>query len=269
MLLRAKTVVMARSMAAGICVLLLFESLSRTRLVSPALLPPMDLVLVRMFRPDVLMKYAVSMVPLTFAWALGAWIIGLGATGLLAAACQKSPSLSAILGMAFVGGRVLPSVIAVPLFVTLFGSSRITAAICCCFLVMAYSHPTFEEGLRALARTREAIREVVTLSRGHELLLIALPGVAQAWKAIALQSFGIALVVTVAAEMILSFSGSIGDEVAKMAWLLRMTDVYALVGWLFIWAVVVKYFVDQLPMVLEWPSRRIMEEVKRRTLLPD
>jgi ABC-type nitrate/sulfonate/bicarbonate transport system permease component len=101
------------------------------------------------------------------------------------------------------------------------------------------------------------------------LLLIALPGVAQAWKAIALQSFGIALVVTVAAEMILSFSGSIGDEVAKMAWLLRMTDVYALVGWLFIWAVVVKYFVDQLPMVLEWPSRRIMEEVKRRTLLPD
>jgi len=250
----------ARFSLAIITWLLVWAMLSYSGIVSSALLPPPDIVIARMFNSNFIIVYVLSSLLRTFAWVWSSWVIGLIFSALLAWLALHIRFVPSALEVLFVSGRALPSVIAIPLFAAVMGSGRFTVAACTVFLVICYSELSFQESLQALSRTRRAMEETFKFSKYQELLLIILPGLAHAWKAIAVQSFGIALVVTVAGEMILSFQNTVGYDVAQKAWLLNMIDLYAIVGWLIILSLLIKRATDFLPELFEFPGRYVVND---------
>jgi ABC-type nitrate/sulfonate/bicarbonate transport system permease component len=235
--------------------IVLWAIASHSHFFSSELLPPPEIVIQKMFNSDFLSTYTFSSVPRTFFWVLSAWILGLVFAAIVSALAIISRWISAWVEVLFIAGRSLPSVIAIPLFATIMGIERSTVAICTAFLVVCYSEPSFQESFHAIRRARNALKEALNLSLKQEIMFVILPGAAHAWKAIAVQSFGIALVVTVAGEMILSFTHTVGWDVSQMAWLLKMVDMYAIVGWLIVWAFLIKRTTDALPLLLETPGR--------------
>ncbi len=244
-----------------LCWVLIWALFSHSTIVSQSLLPPPEKVLLRMVEIGFIHSHIVTGMFETFSWVVFSWIIGLLVSLFIGALSIKCRWVNYFLSILFIGGRALPSVIAVPLFAAIMGIERASAAACSIFLVMCYSESSFRESLNAISKSRKAIKSALALSLKHEFIFIVLPGAARTWRAIAVQSFGIALVVMVAGEMILSFSNSVGDDVAQMMWLLKMVDLYAIVGWLVIWAIVINCITSALPSVMEWPGQRILAQL--------
>ena len=209
----------------------LWELISYFQLISPMLLPAPHKIISNMIRLDFIDGFVNNTLPNTFFWVLIAWIIGILCASLFALVSIHSVKVTAFLKVLFISGRALPSVIAIPLFAAIMGFDRLTTVVCAIFLVVCYSEPSIQESLRSINTTRKALLETVPLSKLHSFILIILPGIANTLRAISTQSFGIALVVTIAGEMILALSNSVGNEVARMAWLLRMVDLYSMIGW--------------------------------------
>ena len=239
--------------------MLFWALLSHSALVSSALLPSPERVIARMFDLQFILTYVFNSLPKTFFWVLGSWCTGLLLTAFLSVFAAISRTVSCGLDLVFVAGRALPSVVAIPLFAAVLGSDRMTVAACTTFMVICYSEASFRESISSINKMRNILKETLDISMIQEMLIIVLPGAAHAWRAIAVQSFGIALVVTVAGEMILSFYKTVGDEVSQKAWLLNMVDLYAMVGWLVIWALIIKRITSLLPYLLETPGKIMIE----------
>lgn len=250
-----------RTFIAALVLLAGWALISHFSTYAQSLLPPPERVISRMFERDFASTYALIVIPNSLAWVLLAWALGFALTGFLSIASRSSPFIKSMLDLLFIGGRTLPSVIAVPLFAAILGLDRGSAICCSVFLVISYSHPAFEESLGTLAQTKSSIREAIGLSKFHEFVMVILPGVASAWKAISVQSLGIALVVSIAGEMILSFPNSVGDEVSDMIWLNRTVDLYSVICWLVISVGLIRWGVELIPGLFELPGRRLVRRI--------
>lgn len=238
--------------------------LNYSAIISTSLVPSPTQVISKMLSREFLFGYVLSSLPSTFAWVLSSWGLGLFCSFLLSLLPLRMHMISSALDVLFVSGRTLPSVIAIPLFAAIMGSGRLTAAACTVFMVICYSESSFLESHQGLKRTRAAIKETTKLSWQQEIIIIVLPGAMHAWRAIALQSFGIALVVTVAGEMLLSFQNSVGNDVADMIWLMRMADLYAMVAWLIVLALIIKRATHFIPELFKIPAKHIVNDQCRK-----
>jgi ABC-type nitrate/sulfonate/bicarbonate transport system permease component len=122
---------------------------------------------------------------------------------------------------------------------------------------------TLEESFRASGTVAEALG-LTSLSRFR---FVVLPAVGRALGGIAVQSYGIGLVVTVAGEMLLSISGSAGYRIAELAWLIRMAELYATVCWLVIGSLLLALGVSRAPRLLVLPARLALRQEMR--MLPN
>jgi ABC-type nitrate/sulfonate/bicarbonate transport system permease component len=197
------------------------------------------------------------------AWALGAWLLGIIATILAGTLSLRSSIAGAILSVPLAIGRTLPSVIAVPLFAVVAGHDRWSTFSCAAFLATSYSAPAFKESLAETHKLRRVAAECLGLTPRQEFALVSLPGVGQSLQGISIQSFGIALVVTIAGEMILGLQGSAGERIAEWSWLLRMREVYALVVWLVVGTLVTERLAGLIPRVLRIPGRLLFDRLCR------
>jgi ABC-type nitrate/sulfonate/bicarbonate transport system permease component len=197
-----------------------------------------------------------------FGWALAAWVVGILATILIGSASQRSALAAAIFGIPLAIGRTLPSVIAVPLFAVVSGHDRWSTFTCASFLAACYSAPAFTASLAETLRLRSLASACLGLSPRQEFALVSLPGVGQSLQGISIQSFGIALVVTVAGEMILGLQGSAGERIAEWSWLLRMREVYALVVWLVVGTLVTEHLAALIPRLLRVPAHLHLQRLR-------
>lgn len=244
----------------------IWEIISFLNFTSKSLLPFPHKILSNMMSLDFINRYIVVMLPNTFLWVIIAWALGILAASLFAIASITSTSISRFLQVVFIAGRTLPSVIAIPLFAAIMGFERPTTFVCTIFLVLCYSEPSIQESLRTINTTRKAFSEVVPLSKFNSLILIILPGISKTLKAISTQSFGIALVVTIAGEMILALQNSIGNEVAQMAWLLKMVDLYSLISWLIFSSLITMQITEYLPRFFELPANYTIHKISDKIL---
>jgi len=245
---------------------IIWELISYFQLISPMLLPAPHKIISNMIRLDFLAGFVSNNLPITFFWVLIAWVIGIISSSIFALVSLHSVSITAFFNVIFIAGRALPSVIAIPLFAAIMGFDRLTTFVCATFLVVCYSEPSIQESLRSINTTRKALLETVPLSKVHSFILIILPGIAKTLRAISTQSFGIALVVTIAGEMILALSNSVGNEVAQMAWLLRMVDLYSMIGWLISCALITMYITEFLPKFFEIPAYYTIKKLNLKIL---
>ena len=244
----------------------IWELICFFNLTSKSLIPFPHKILSNMMSLEFINRYIVVMLPNTFLWVIIAWSLGILTAILFAIASIASTSISRLLQVVFISGRTLPSVIAIPLFAAIMGFGRPTTFICTIFLVLCYSEPSIQESLRTINTTRKAFLEVVPLSRFNSLILIILPGISKTLKAISTQSFGIALVVTIAGEMILALPDSIGNEVAQMAWLLKMVDLYSLISWLRLSSLITMQITEYLPRFFELPANYTIHKINDKIL---
>ena len=233
----------------------------RLDLFGNSLLPGPCEVMRGMMSPRVVQVYVRQGLGQTFFWSTLAWAGGIFLTILLGHLLRDRTGPRRVVELALAAGRSLPSVIAVPLFAAAFGFGRVSASFCAMFLVVCYSAPVYVERVGSNLAEKEKLVECLGLNSMQRFLLIGLPGAGAALEAIAVQSFGIALVVTVAAEMILSFSNSVGNWVAELTWLLRMVEVYALVGYLVVGTLTVNLFASLLPRMLRLPARALLGKI--------
>jgi ABC-type nitrate/sulfonate/bicarbonate transport system permease component len=220
--------------------------------------PPIEVVIAMAEQGRAVLLLAIR----PFAWALGAWLVGILATILTGTLSLRSPTAGAVFSVPLAIGRTLPSVIAVPLFAVVAGHDRWSTFACASFLATCYSAPAFNESLAETLRLRRLAAECLGLTPRQEFSLVSLPGVGQSLQGISIQSFGIALVVTIAGEMILGLQGSAGERIAEWSWLLRMREVYALVVWLVIGTLLTERIAGLIPRLLRVPARLHLQRLR-------
>ncbi len=254
--LKQKLVRAATVLVPVILWLVLWFVVVRATKVPASVLPPPEAVIKTMFSKDFIASYAISAVPSTVEWAFGAWLLGT-VTGLVSVfVALKIELLKPAFSFPLLTGRCLPSVLAIPLFAAVMGLGRESVFACAVFLTICYSVPALEESIRSVAGTRSALREALGLNAIDTFILILAPGIGRAVRAIGVQSLGIGIVVTVAGEMILSLEGTLGRRVADLMWLLRMTEVYALVAWLVVGSILANAAAGAIPKLLTLPAIR-------------
>jgi ABC-type nitrate/sulfonate/bicarbonate transport system permease component len=244
--------------------LLAWEMLARSGVLISSVLPAPDAILRTMFSPNFFRATGGIAIAQTFSWTILAWLCGTSLGLFLVAIALRFEFLSQSLAFVFLAGRALPSVIAIPLFAAALGMGRTTGLVCAVFLCVCYSVPTLEESMRATVASKRVLREALGLDGWQAFWLVIMPGIGRAVRAIGVQSFGIALVVTVAGEMILSLENTVGDQVAKLAWLVRMVEVYALVGWLIVCSMALNVATYVLPHLFTLPARRIASRMANK-----
>jgi ABC-type nitrate/sulfonate/bicarbonate transport system permease component len=234
-----------------------WEIFVRGGVLMSSVLPAPDSVIATMFSSSFYRNTGRTAILATFSWTLLAWLSGTGLGLLLVAAALRLKFVTQSLAFVFLAGRSLPSVVAIPIFAAALGIGRSTGFLCAVFLCVCYSVPTLEESMSSTAASKRVLREALGLGGWQALWLVTMPGIGRAVRAIGVQSFGIALVVTVAGEMILSLENTVGDQVAKLAWLVRMVEVYALVGWLVICSMGLNVATYVLPHLFTYPAKRM------------
>lgn len=243
--------------------LFFWEILVYSSLLKSSVLPTPTLTIKTMFARESLRIIAGPLVR-TFSWTLIALIVGIGLGFTFVIIGNRFQLLSNLLSPIFVAGRTLPSVIAIPIFATTFGIDRNTVSICSIFLCLSYSFPTLEQSVRSTLVARRTFRNTLGLTALQSFWVVLLPGMASAIRAIGVQSLGIALVVTLAGEMILSLENSLGRQVAEFAWLLQMAQVYAIVGWLLILSSVLNSVTYALPTLFSIPAKRLITNLEKK-----
>jgi ABC-type nitrate/sulfonate/bicarbonate transport system permease component len=245
--------------------LIFWEFLVRAGFIAGAMLPRPSLVLAIMLDREFIKNYILDGVLASFAWAGLAWGAGLVCTLLMVTVVYRWKIAREPFDLLFLVGRTLPSVIAMPIFAAAIGIGRGSSLVCASFLAISYSVPSFGESYYSFGRARTTVREALGLTGMSEFLLVSLPAVGSAFRAVAVQAFGIALVVTVAGEMIFSLSGTAGQRVSELSLLLRMREVYALVGWMILGSVALMVIAESLPGLFllpsTWKVRRILEKL--------
>ncbi len=242
----------------------LWQLLTHVSDASTALLPGPAAVLRTMLEGRFVHESVLPTLVPTTLWVLGGWLTGLAiclALSVMSSYCQPTEPLVALPAAV---GRTLPSVIAIPLFAASFRSGRLAVLACATALVVAYSFPTLAQSLRTARAAWAAIAGAVRLRFGQTLAAVALPAVAAALAATAAQSLGIALVVTVAGEMILVVPGSLGARVSDWYFVLRMREMYALVAWLVIAAATMTLSTHILGQMLRLPGRLMVRSASAR-----
>lgn len=195
----------------------------------------------------------------TLQWTTASWLAGLLAAGVFSSAGRLSGLIATIWEVLFSALRSLPSVIAIPVFAIVFGFDRTGTFACAIALTCAYAFPSLDGSLRSAATRRDKLRECLRFSRTQETLVVTLPGIGEALGGVALNSFGIAMVVSIAGEMILSLPGTVGESVGTLAWLLRTSEMYAMVGWLVIASTILASLAHSAPTLLTVPGRILVD----------
>jgi len=248
------SIVVAYVLSFLVLVLLWHVSVREARF-GPTLVPTPRLVFDQMFSTSFLRENVRIHLVNTFGWAIISWIGGMFLTALLSLLSERIPLLRHPVVLITLGARTLPSVVAVPIFGALFGIERTSVFLCATFLVGSYSYPALDLAVRSSNETRRTLTEALGLRWWQSAVHIVLPGIGAVLQAISIQSFGIALVVTVAGEMILSIENTVGYEVAQLSWLQRMTEVYAFVGWFFLGSATVLFITLVSSRLLTLPAR--------------
>ncbi|MGE5648300.1 MAG: hypothetical protein ACM336_21180 [Acidobacteriota bacterium] len=244
--------------------LTVWEALVRSHVLVSSVLPSPSTIVKTMFEPRFHQDVGGSAIASTFGWTIGAWVLGTCIGLALVAIGLRLKFVSHSLAFVLLAGRTLPSVIAIPIFAAGMGIGRRTGFACAAFLCVCYCVPTLDESMKSVAASRRVLRDALGLGGWQAFWLVVFPGIGRAVRAIGVQSFGIALVVTVAGEMLLSIDRTVGAEVANLAWLVRMVEVYALVGWLILCSIAFNIATYLLPHILAFPAKRIALFMERR-----
>ena len=248
-------------------ILVLWEALASSNSGGFSLLPRVEEIGRVMVSRSFLSGPGLRGVGRTVEWAISGWggglLVTLGAAGL----CGRTPILRRSVDFVFIAGRSLPSVVAIPIFAASLGTGRQSTSVCTVFLVAAYSYPSFMATLEESFRASGTVAEALGLTSLSRFRFVVLPAVGRALGGIAVQSYGIGLVVTVAGEMLLSISGSAGYRIAELAWLIRMAELYATVCWLVIGSLLLALGVSRAPRLLVLPARLALRQEMR--MLPN
>lgn len=242
----------------------IWEGLVFVGILKGAVLPAPHVILVKMVSGAFLNDFAADAISQTFAWTALAWMVGTLLAIVLVLVAISCPIIRVSLTVPLLAGRTLPSVVAVPLFAAVIGIGRGAGFLCALYLCICYSLPTLEDSMKTTMASRRVLREALGLKGWRSVLFITIPGIGRAVRATGIQSFGIALVVTVAAEMILPLRNTAGDKVADLAWLLRMVEVYALVGWLVICSMIFNVATHIVPHLCTVPAKILVSRLGRK-----
>lgn len=195
----------------------------------------------------------------TFVWVTLAWVVGVLIAVTLSALCSWIP-IQIFISPPSIVGRTLPSVVVIPLVAGVAGISRLSTFSAATFIVVSYALPLTISSYRELQETWSSLTVGLQMSQRQALLLVQLPGMGQMVSIVAAQTLGLALVVTLAGEMLLA-QGGIGQAISDLTWVLRMSEAYGFVVILVLFSMLGLALVRALATLAVAPGRRMVRRV--------
>lgn len=226
-----------------------WETLARTATISPTFFPPPTVILGALFElvrnGEVSYHGAVTLGRVVVGFGIGA-----GAGLLLGLAMGAWPRLHALLDPIVALFHPIPKIAVLPLILVVFGideSSKIALAALGAFFPMLLNTVA---GVRQISPTYFEVARSYGAGRRHTFTRVVLPGSLPLVLTGARLSVNVALMLTIAGELVVAQSG-LGEKM-WFAWqTMHIADVYA---WLFVISAVGL----ALNRMLAWISRRFM-----------